>query len=132
MNQNSICEQMENILNEYSVDFIKMQDGNYLNIRLCEPYEGKIVIGKNTVELYVDLMPVNGLVELITTAKEKFRLVPDWSFKRMILLKEDNSLEDQLAKAIDHVLIENNKLTRVKHVDYDDLEINVTLTRNRD
>ena len=134
MNQNrdKICGRMEQILHEYGIDFIKTQEGNYINLLLCEPYEGKIVISKNTVELYVDLMPINGLVALMSMARKEFRFVPDWSFERMIFLKEDNSLEDQLAKAIDHVLIDNKKLTRVKHVDYTELEINVTLTRNRD
>ena len=134
MNQNrdKICERMEQILYEYNVDFAKVEEGNYINLLLCEPYEGKIVISKNTVELYVDLMPVNGLVALLSMARKEFRLVPDWSFERMIFLKEDNSLEEQLAKAIDHVLIDNKKLTRVKHVDYTELEIYVCLTRNRD
>ena len=133
MNQNreKICRRMEQILREYNVNFVTKEENNLLKITLCEPYNGKIYVGSHTVEIYVNLMPNEGFITMISVARNEFRLVPDWSFERMVFLKEEDTLEDKIAKAIDHVLIDNKKNTRVKHVDYTDLEITVFLTRNK-
>ena len=130
LNRVKICERMEQILREYDVEYIIKEEGSLLKITLREPYAGKIYIGSNTMELYGELMPNGCFLKMISVARTEFRLIPNWSFERIVFFKEDHTLEEQLAKVIDHVLIDNRMNTRVKHVEYDDLESSVTLTHN--